>query len=355
MTGVSENNPPVTDSCAGDIPAISYSLDWPFAYGEPQITADFRTQAEDFWVDEILGFDLAGEGEHLCLHIEKRGENTAWVAKELAKLCGVKQMDVGYAGRKDRHAVTRQWFSIYLPEAKLAGRNLDWSALQSEDTDTYIKILAQTRHNQKLRPGVLKGNRFKITLRNLSEPISEQRLSEIKEQGVPNYFGEQRFGREGNNLREVERLFQGKFRLRDKKKRGLLFSSARSYLFNQVLAARVAQKNWLNVLEGEPEALPTAPLWGRGRLASSGPLADLEASVLENFRCFRDGLEHSGMSQERRACQLIPKNFHWQQDDGLVVEFELESGAFATSLLREICQLNNLSLAARGARSSEKL
>lgn len=334
-----------------------FSLAFPFALGEPQVRAGFRVQPEDFQVDEQLGFALAGEGEHLYVHLRKRGANTAWVAEQLAKFAGVSSKDLGYAGRKDRRAVTSQWFSIYLP-----GRSApDWASWSLAD----VELLASGRHTHKLRPGDHAANRFVIRLRDLV-PLVEQehwqaqlevRLSHIQRTGVPNYFGEQRFGREANNLRQVDALVasaqqrppsekasqgrrksRGRFSQDRSPAKGMLLSAARSWLFNQVLAERVSSGNWQQPLLGQDHA--DGPLWGRGRPQVTGDCADLESRVLASWGDWLNWLEHQGLQQERRPLQLLPKDFnwHWQGTDLLMV-FELAPGQFATALLRELAQL----------------
>lgn len=314
----------------------TFSLDFPYAYGYPDATADFRTEPEDFQVYEHLGFEPCGEGEHVYLQISKRGENTAWVAEKIAALAGVLVMDVGYCGRKDRHAITTQWFSIYLPKVDVEPQ---WSALNSDS----IQILQVSRHQRKLRRGDHESNQFVIRLRNLivaNKAALEQKINQVLAQGVPNYFGEQRFGRNANNLPEAHAvLVEGK-RMRDKQKRGLYLSAARSYLFNQVLAARVLAGNWQLLLDGEPDTVPTAPLWGRGRSAASGEAAQLEESVIVHWGEWCNGLEHAGLQQERRALILKSESASWRWlDQDLELNFALGSGEFATTILRELAVL----------------
>lgn len=324
-----------------------FSLDFPFAWGQPKVSAGFRIEPEGFQVDEELGFALTGEGEHVYVQLRKRNANTAWVAEQLAGFAGISATDVGYAGRKDRRAVTSQWFSLYLP-----GRpQPDWSSWSLPG----VERLASGRHNRKLRPGDHSGNRFVIRLRDVT-PVDEQqdwrpqleaRLEQIRHQGVPNYFGEQRFGREGNNLRQLEALVSAartgerargrKGRSRSQAK-GMLLSAARSWLFNLVLAERVATGCWQEALPGQQQN--GGPLWGRGRPLVEGECLALENRVLEPWRDWLDWLEHQGLQQERRPLQLLPKEFRWQwQERDLLLSFELSPGQFATALLRELAQL----------------
>lgn len=316
----------------------TFSLDFPFAYGQPDVTAEFRAEPEDFQVYEHVGFEPCGEGEHVYLHVRKRGENTAWVAEKIAEIANVSVMDVGYCGRKDRHAVTTQWFSVYLPKVDVEP---DWLALNSDS----IQVLQVSRHQSKLRRGDHQSNEFVIRLRNTSvvDKLSfEQKIEKVFAQGVPNYFGEQRFGRNANNLPEAHAILVEGRRIRDKQKRGLFLSAARSYLFNQVLAARVLAGNWQILLPGEPEQFPSAPLWGRGRSAASAEAAELEKSVMVDWAQWCDGLEYAGLQQERRASVLMPENASWRWlENDLELHFSLGSGEFATTILRELAILQS--------------
>ncbi len=338
-----------------------YCLEWAYAYGGPKVTGLFRQQLEDFCVDEVLGFDLLGEGEHVYLHIEKRGDNTAWLARQIARLADVQPMDVGYAGLKDRHGITRQWFSVYLPK----GEEPQWQSLNSDS----ITVLEVSRHSKKLRRGSHAGNDFRIRVRELSGDLQElpERLAALAKDGVPNYFGPQRFGHDGNNLLEAERLLVEGGKIKNRQKRGLIISAARSYLFNSVLSARVESGSWKTLIEGEPEAvvsdasseqvdassinaihpqiLTTAPLWGRGRPLSSGECLACIRDSLSPLAAWRDGLEHVGLSQERRNLHLVPECFSSSLvGDCLELSFHLLPGAYATVVLRELLVLKDVSL-----------
>jgi len=326
-----------------------------YALGQPALQGTIRTTPEDFQVDEVLGFDPDGSGEHACLHIRKHGANTADIAKQLARLAGVKNMDVSYAGLKDRHAVTTQWFSIYLgnkPEP-------DWSQLENQS----VQILTATRHQRKLRRGTLKGNRFKLHVRDLTGDTSvlEQRLQTISTEGAPNYFGEQRFGY--NNLEKATAMLSRQIKVKDRNKRSLYLSAARSAIFNQVLSQRVENSTWNQAQDGdvmmldgshsvfcveqvdeeimrrirEQDIHPTGPLWGRGELRSGGEVKALEQLCAAEYALFCEGLENAGMKQERRALRLPVRELDWRQtDDILELSFYLPSGSYATAVLREV-------------------
>jgi tRNA pseudouridine13 synthase len=227
---------------------------------------------------------------------------------------------------------------VYLPKKEFEP---DWTLLNTDS----IKILSVKRHQHKLRRGDHQTNQFKILLRNVdikNKPVLEQKVDTVLNNGVPNYYGEQRFGHNGNNLIEAQAILVEGKRIRDKQKRGLMLSAARSYLFNQVLAARVLANNWNEILTGEPEIFPSAPLWGRGRSAASADTLAVESIVLENWAQWRDALEHVGLSQERRALILKPETVAWRWiEQNLELSFSLGSGEFATTILRELVILNS--------------
>ena len=232
---------------------IAASSELPRAYGGPVLRATLRATAEDFRVEEILGYDADGHGEHVLLWVEKRDANTDWVARELAKFAGVPPVAVGYAGLKDRHAVTRQTFSV-----QLAGKpDPDWSTLGCAG----VAVLAATRHSRKLKRGALRGNRFVLTLRDVQgDPAAaDALLAQIAARGVPNYFGEQRFGRAGNNVAQARAMFAG--RRVERNQRSMLLSAARSQIFNDVLATRVERGVWDTALDGEIWSLAGSHSW----------------------------------------------------------------------------------------------
>jgi tRNA pseudouridine13 synthase len=314
----------------------SFNLDFPCAFPMLKASADFRAQPEDFFVDEQLGFELSGSGEHLCVHIEKRNQNTAWVAKGLAELAGIKLMDVGYCGLKDRHAVTRQWFSLYLGQ-----RELDLNEINLEG----CSVLAAARHDKKLRRGIHAGNAFLIRLRNVRGDMGllDQRWLDIANQGVPNYFGEQRFGYGGSNLQRAQELLPLHARIWRDRKNQFAVSAVRSYLFNCVLADRVRAGDWRQAIDGDPQIFPSGPLWGRGRSLSLDELAVREQHLLESYADFCEKLEHLGLQQERRGLLLQPAAVSTARDEsGWLLGFSLPPGAYATCVLRELLELKNL-------------
>ncbi len=338
------------------------------AHGGPVLSARMRVAPEDFRVDEIDAFDASGEGEHLLLTIEKRGLTTAEAVRRVAAWANVAESAIGHAGLKDRHAVTRQRLSVWLPgrEKRLSTAGTPGypnpAALDSEA----LRIVEAHRHSRKLPRGALRGNRFRLVLREVAgdHPAIERRLQAIAALGVPNYFGEQRFGRYGDNVAQALAMFAGRRVKREE--RSLLLSAARSELFNRVLARRVRDGNWNAALDGDVFMLagshsvfgpeppdgrireriaafdidPTGPMWGRGALRTSDTVLALESEAVagSDAQPLRDGLERAGMKQERRALRLRADNLQWQwlQDGVLEVTFDLPPGSYATVVLTEL-------------------
>jgi len=308
---------------------------WPKAYPASGASATLKLLNEDFIVTEMPLQLPSGAGEHIWLDVEKNGANTAFVAQQLAEAAGVKAWDVGYAGLKDRHAITRQWFSIYFPK----GEAPDLTALQHPE----FKVLSQSRHVKKLRPGDLQGNRFRIMLRDVTgeREAIEANLQAIASQGVPNYFGAQRFGHEGGNVEQGRAMLAREIRVRNPKKKGIYLSAVRSFVFNEVLALRIQQGHWGQTLPGDAmdeAGRPTGPLWGRGRVSSTEQAQALENGVAARHATLCDGMEHAGLDQQRRALVASPLDLAWEwpQADQLLLSFSLPAGTYATSVLNEI-------------------
>lgn len=308
---------------------------WPNAYPATGASATLKRLNEDFIVTELPLQLPSGEGEHLWLDVEKNGANTAFVAQQLAEAAGVQERDVGYAGLKDRYAITRQWFSIYLPK----GETPDLTLLRHPE----FKVLSQRRHVKKLRPGDLQGNHFRIVLRDVAgeRDALEANLQAVAAQGVPNYFGAQRFGFEGGNVEQGRAMLAREIRVRNPKKKGIYLSAVRSFVFNEVLALRIQQGLWGQSLPGDvmdDNGLPTGPLWGRGRLSTTDAALALESGVAERHAGLCDGMEHAGLDQDRRALVARPRDMSWEwlQADQLRLSFSLPAGNYATSLLNEI-------------------
>lgn len=330
------DRPAMTSASSATLPP------WPRACPDSGASATLKSVNADFCVTELPLQLPGGTGEHLWLDVEKDGANTAFVAQELAEAAGVQALDVGYAGLKDRHAITRQWFSIYLPKGTAGGETPDLTRLQHPE----FKVLAQRRHVKKLRPGDLLGNRFRIVLRDVrggpgTTQAIEANLAAVAALGVPNYFGAQRFGFDGGNVALGRAMLAREIRVRNPKKKGLYLSAVRSFFFNEVLAQRIRQGLWGQTLPGDvldAAGDPTGPLWGRGRVATTDAAQALENSVAERHAALCHGLEFAGLDQARRALVARPADLAWQwlQADQLLLSFALPAGTYATSVLDEI-------------------
>ncbi|WP_201548813.1 tRNA pseudouridine(13) synthase TruD [Psychrobacter sp. Pi2-1] len=382
-----------------DITTITDTANLPQPSLQPIQQATYKANATDFIVNELLPLDFTGEGEHLWLHIEKSGMNTAYLAKLLSEWADIPLRDVGYSGLKDRHALTTQWFSLRIPKKQLPPT--EFAPVDVGENET-VTILAQHWHNKKLNRGTHRANQFVITLRDIqfasasdengendalpeqllsAKEAVEQHLTRIGKNGVPNYFGPQRFGRQGNNVREALSLFARPPReprpqpKKSKRKRApreqntMELSAARSLIFNEILAARVRDGSWNTGLAGEvfnldgsgsiftSEALddtlharidsgdihPTAVLWGTGNDKVTGSAADLESTVVQHSPLLMQlatGLEQRDIKAQRRALRLPIEalSWEWSDDQTLVLNFTLTTGSFATSVLASLVQ-----------------
>jgi tRNA pseudouridine13 synthase len=335
----------------------------------PLAAAQLRAQPEDFWVEEQLSFEPSDEGAHWLLRVEKRAANTRWVALEIARLAQVQAHDVGYAGLKDRHAITVQWFSV-----PAAGTPADfWREVRTDE----FKVIEVRGNSRKLKRGALIGNRFWIRLRNVtwSREQLDLKVAVLRAHGVPNYFGPQRFGRHGQNLDRAAAWIQRQQAPRGRTERGFALSAARSLLFNALLGTRVAAGDWAQLLPGDVASLdgsgshfavpevngklvqrvaafdihPTGPLWGRGELATQGGVREREMAVGGEFQDVADLLVAENLTQERRALRCVVRDFEVEFDAAaatVTVGFVLGRGQFATAVLREICELGSASLEA---------
>ncbi len=341
-------------SSVGDwlpVPELSHAL------GGPPLHGVLRQAPQDFQVDEVLGFEPDGEGEHALLLVRKTGINTEDVVRRIARHAGVQPRDIGYCGLKDRNAVTTQWLSV-----GLAGRpEPDWTVLD----DAGLKVLSASRHRRKLKRGTARGNRFRIRVGEISGDriLATERLAAMSAGGVPNYFGEQRFGRGYGNLERADRLFRGELKRVRPHLRGLYLSAARSQVFNEILGRRVDEGSWSRILPGDVMQLegsrswfaivepdedslrrnqeldihPTGPLWGKGELPCTGLVAELEQVTAERFGAWCRGLEKFGLKQERRALRLPVAELEYAWGEGaLDLSFRLPAGAFATTAIREL-------------------
>ncbi len=339
------------------------------AYMPLEISGVIKKNNSDFVVIEDLGVEPSGEGEHLMLWVEKNGANTEFVAKRLANYAGISPRDVSYAGVKDRHALTRQWFSLWVKN-KPEPAELDWLAIEHDE----FSVLEAHRHARKIKRGTLQGNTFKLIVRDLEYADSpesikaklQQRVELIQKQGVPNYFGEQRFGIEGRNIQKALAWFNGDFRAK-KAEQTWLLSSARSVLFNEILEKRIEDESWQTVLSDDVLMLNgtqsvfdnddvetnqqryadldlhiTGAMYGDQLVGNSDdlqPRASLEHSIFSKNKDLCDGLDGKRMQSARRALRIVPKAISVElnvEDNTLEIELDLPSGCYATTVLKEI-------------------
>jgi len=319
--------------------------------------ATIRSRPADFLVTEIIDFELSGDGEHDFLWVEKTAANTAWVSRALARHACVPAVDVGYAGLKDRHSITKQWFSVRRPSRE----GTDWTVFEAEG----VRILAVERHNRKLRRGAHRANSFRIALR--ASGIGDRhdeiavRVRTLTDQGVPNYFGEQRFGRDGGNLELAKAVLAGRGVKRDK--RSIAISAARSFLFNQILDARVQGSTWNKLQVGDIANLdgsgsifsvdeltddlidrctacdlhPTGTLWGDSAPRTTGDVAAAELSATSGHESLTEGLKNARIEASSRALRLLVHKLSMEFGrDVLWLEFSLSKGGYATTVLREL-------------------
>jgi tRNA pseudouridine13 synthase len=339
------------------------ALRLPRAHGGAVGSGLLRSRPEDFVVREWLGFEADGEGEHWLLTVRKRGANTQWVAKRLGQIANVHPRDVGFAGLKDRNAVAEQAFTVPVRSAVP-----NWLVVSGEG----FEVVRAQRHRRKLKRGALKGNDFQVVIRDFTgdRAALATRLAVIEAAGVPNYFGPQRFGREGANLRRAVAHFTGQRVIEDRFERGFALSAARALLFNAVLAARIDAGTWNRFEPGDvanldgsnsifvPESIdpgaidaallercaqldihPTGPLWGRGEPSTSGSVQQLEKDIASRSAVLAEGLASAGLEQERRALRLRVRALtHSFDGNDVTLRFRLGRGCFATAVLHELLQ-----------------
>ena len=315
-----------------------------------------RSCPEDFRVDEIALYPAAGEGGHVFLRVEKIARTTEEVARELARAAGVAPRDVGYAGRKDRVAVTTQWFSVpgLDPEAAL-GIPLRGA-----------RVLEAARHPHKLRTGHLRGNRFRILVRDVAAEAASAaaaRAEELLRRGLPNRFGEQRFGRAAANAELGRRILRGEPGPRDRRAARFLLSALQAEVFNAVLAARgdaydrvesgdvavVHASGGLFVVDdaaGEApraaafEISPTGPIFGTRVIEPGAEVALRERAALASLGVPVEGLRAPRgvrLRGARRPLRVRPEGLALEPTgEGLCVSVTLPPGSYATVLLERL-------------------
>ncbi|MEX0445493.1 tRNA pseudouridine(13) synthase TruD [Xenorhabdus sp. SGI246] len=335
---------------------VLHELHW--LYDRPEATGVVKAAPEDFIVREDLGFSPDGEGEHLMVHIRKTGCNTQFVADHLARFAKISARSVSYAGLKDRNAVTEQWFCLHLP----GKQDPDLTTFQLEGCE----ILGTARQKRKLRIGALKGNDFTLILREVSDRQSvEKRLQLVAQTGVPNYFGEQRFGRNGQNLVQAQRWAENEIQVKERNRRSFYLSACRSAMFNTITSIRIAQGEHQQVQNGDALQLTgrgswfvadeselavlqqrvidgelqiTAPLPGDKALGTQHQALDFEQRCLQDYGSLWALVKRERVESARRAMLVKPLNlrWEWQDDQTVTLHFSLPSGSFATSVVREL-------------------
>ena len=325
----------------------------------PKQTALLKAECADFVVKEQLGYDMSGDGEFVALKVRKTDCNTLFVGEQLAKFAGISARNMSYAGLKDRKAVTEQWFSLQMPGQPTP----DFSQFSLEG----VEILDVTRHQRKIRIGSLQGNHFEILLRNVEETDElKVRLDFLAKNGFPNYFTEQRFGRDGNNLTQALRWANGEIKVKDRNKRSFYLSAARSEIFNLIVAKRIelglAQQvlngdilqlngshSWFVVDESEDlaqlqqrlvqqDVLLTAPLIGEEEKSA----VDFENEIFAQHQALFPLMRQERMKAARRPILMQPQHFQWQfEPNGLRLQFALPAGSYATALIRELVNVEN--------------
>jgi tRNA pseudouridine13 synthase len=337
------------------------ALEAPRAWGPPQASGVLRAVAEDFLVEEDLGFAPDGDGAHVLLKVRKRDANTGWVAQELAAALGCAVRDVGFAGLKDRHALAIQWFSLPATPRCLSQA----AGLQHPE----FAVLEVHRHRRKLPRGALAGNAFTVRIRDYSGSSEQlrERCELLARAGVPNYFGPQRFGRNAANLARLLALSTDTAARRGRPD-SFVLSAARSLIFNAVLGERVRQDSWGQLGEGDVanldgrgsvfavdelsadltarqerlEVHPTGPMWGAGELLSRGATLELERRIAAELPAASRFTSAAGLHQERRSLRLKVRDLQWERDaDAVVLRFWLRSGSFATAVIREIVAVDD--------------
>jgi tRNA pseudouridine13 synthase len=315
-----------------------------------------RCVPEDFVVDEVPAYPAAGHGGHLFVRFEKRGLTTREAVSLLASALGVNTRDVGVAGQKDKHAVTTQWasFERVAPEAALA--------LEIPN----VRVLAAIPHPHKLRTGHVRANRFVLVIREATDiGAACEVLAQLQRDGVPNYYGEQRFGIGERNVVRAFAMLRGESRgPRDRFERKMLMSALQSALFNQWLAERVVEQLYARPVLGDLlrkedtgglfinqdnddavrrmeawEVSPTGPMFGASMRRPEGEADAREQAIFAKSGLTDEMLAAHAKAGEgtRRAARVQLTNCEVEQtEEGLRLVFELPAGAYATTVLREV-------------------
>ncbi|MFU2077437.1 tRNA pseudouridine(13) synthase TruD [Avibacterium endocarditidis] len=332
-------------------------LELAYLQSPPTQQAHLKAECADFIVKENLGYEMTGEGEFVALYVRKTDANTLFVGEKLAEFAGISPRNMSYAGLKDRKAITEQWFCLHM-----AGQPTpDFSQFHLEG----VEILKVTRHNRKIRTGSLAGNHFEILLRGATETADlKVRLENLANFGFPNYFTEQRFGRDGHNLTQAMRWAEGEIKVKDRKKRSFYLSAVRSEMFNLVVSDRLSRQlsqtvllgdilqlsgsqSWFSVDENEDrnelkvrlenrDIFLTAPLVGE----VPQPANEYENAVVQQHQAILALMQKERMKPSRRPLMMHPQDLQWTfLPEGLKLSFSLPAGSYATALVRELVMI----------------
>lgn len=358
---------PVSDSATPADALLQHLTAAPFLTRDvPAVVGQLKQTPEDFVVEEIPAYAPSGEGEHLYLWIEKRGVNTVDAARTLANALETPFAEVGWAGLKDRQAVTRQWLSFHCTRTPRPDEfNLEG-----------VRVLQSTRHLNKLRTGHLRGNRFQLRLANVPaghEQHAQACLAQLSQHGLPNYYGAQRFGHAGRNLHSAYRMVvQGERPPGKPFLRKLFVSALQSALFNAWLAQRLERGLFGQVLSGDVlrkedtgglfvcsdpstdhersdrwEISLTGPMFGSRMKSPEADALTLEAEVLERWGIDAACLKRAEKYGEgtRRAARVRPESVQCERiQDDLQLSFDLPKGSYATVLVEELTKTRGLQL-----------
>ncbi len=337
-------------------------LDLLYPYEQTMCSGQIKQKPEDFKVTEQLGFEPSGEGEHLLLFIQKASLTTHQLISAIAEELKVSERHIGYCGLKDKHAVTQQWLSIQLPGVK------DIPSISESDQ---IKVLHSYWHDRKLRVGSHKSNSFEIIIRNVTGSLDrlDSIISQIKSYGFANYFGEQRFGMQQDNVEQAIKALNNRHKSKrlSRTRKSLYISSLRSQLFNQILKSRIDKGIWLQAVEGDICMLAGSQsvfleainddiqqryrefdihsgisLYGSGESRLNGLAAEIEQEIFLANPEICETLEKQNIKRSFRANRAEAKNLkvnYLPQQQELQVQVELDRGSYLTTLLNHFISI----------------
>lgn len=333
-------------------------MNLPYISGEKGIGGKIREKQEYFIVEEIPAYLPSGQGKHLYINITKKGLSTPDVGQKICEIFNVSENDVGFAGLKDKHAITTQTLSINLENLKMPVEEI----LEKIKT-IGVRVNSSNLHNNKLKPGHLKGNKFTITITSLEDieksfEIANQIAEKIKKFGIPNYYGAQRFGIQGDNAEKALAILKGELKIRDRFMKKFLFSSYQSHLCNLYLSKRV--ENGFNLIPGDickkhdtgglfvvenieeeqkrydnKEISFTAPMFGDRLWFAEKESGEIEKQILADSGLTEEQIKKLGTGTRRLGRLIIDDLTIEKEETGLKVSFSLPKGAFATVVLRE--------------------